>query len=316
MNRRGWTLGLPTTCTLVALLGACGGDASRSGGEGAPGDLAWSTVQDTSTRLYTVSGLDGPEAVRYDSIADVWLVASFGPSGDEGVGDGFVSRVRAADGTVEALRWAVGGEWALEDPRGMAFTGDTLWVVDDAGLHAFDRVSGAQLGFVDMRSHEPGFLNDVAVGGDGALYVTDTGLSRVYRVAGGRSEIAVEGDALGRPNGITWDAGLSLFVLVPWAGGDTLRAWSPDLREVRLGARTPGGRFDGVEIVDGYLIVASQADSALHVVLGGRGAPFLRVPGAPADIGVDTRRGRVAVPYIALDRVDVWALPPRLTRGG
>jgi hypothetical protein len=33
------------------------------------------------------------------------------------------------------------------------------------------------------------------------------------------------------------------------------------------------------------------------------------VPGRPADIGVDTRRGRVAVPYIALNRVDIWALP-------
>jgi hypothetical protein len=35
------------------------------------------------------------------------------------------------------------------------------------------------------------------------------------------------------------------------------------------------------------------------------------VPGRPADIGIDTRRGHVAVPYIALNRVDVWSLRPR-----
>ena len=31
--------------------------------------------------------------------------------------------------------------------------------------------------------------------------------------------------------------------------------------------------------------------------------------GAPADIAVDTKRNRVAVPYISLDRVDIWQLP-------
>lgn len=33
--------------------------------------------------------------------------------------------------------------------------------------------------------------------------------------------------------------------------------------------------------------------------------------GRPADIGLDTASGRIAVPYIALDRVDLWALPDR-----
>ena len=36
-----------------------------------------------------------------------------------------------------------------------------------------------------------------------------------------------------------------------------------------------------------------------------------RLPGIPADIGVDTRRRRVLVPQIAMNRVDVWALPDR-----
>jgi hypothetical protein len=32
------------------------------------------------------------------------------------------------------------------------------------------------------------------------------------------------------------------------------------------------------------------------------------VAGRPADIGIDTRRQRVAVPYVALNRVDIWSL--------
>lgn len=70
-----------------------------------------------------------------------------------------------------------------------------------------------------------------------------------------------------------------------------------------------GGDFDGVGIVDGRVLLASQADSSLRVLSEGGSRIVIRVPGRPADIGVDTRRRRVAVPYIALDRVDVWRLP-------
>jgi hypothetical protein len=55
--------------------------------------------------------------------------------------------------------------------------------------------------------------------------------------------------------------------------------------------------------------VASQADSSLHLFAGGTGRPVVRTAGQPADIGVDTRRNRVAVPYISLDRVDIWDVP-------
>jgi hypothetical protein len=57
------------------------------------------------------------------------------------------------------------------------------------------------------------------------------------------------------------------------------------------------------------LLIASQTDSALHVRDAAGSRPVVRVAGAPADIGIDTRRNRVAVPYIDLDRVDIWQLP-------
>lgn len=33
--------------------------------------------------------------------------------------------------------------------------------------------------------------------------------------------------------------------------------------------------------------------------------------GRPADIGLDASGNRIAVPYIALNRVDIWQLPDR-----
>lgn len=191
----------------------------------------------------------------------------------------------------------------------MDLQGDTLWVADDRGVHAYHRQTGEPLGFVDMTALAPGFINDVAVGGDGALYVTDTGESRVYRISGSEVTVVAEGEALGSPNGITWDGETGRFLLVPWTGGDALRAMDPATGEVTIAARSPGGNFDGAEPWAGGFVVASQADSALHIVVGEVGRPFMKVGGRPADIAIDTRRGRVAIPYIALDRIDVYALP-------
>ena len=68
--------------------------------------------------------------------------------------------------------------------------------------------------------------------------------------------------------------------------------------------------MDGIEVFQGQIIVASQSDRMLHVVSAGQLHPAISVPGDPADIAIDTRRGRVAVPYIDLNRVDIWDWRP------
>ena len=54
------------------------------------------------------------------------------------------------------------------------------------------------------------------------------------------------------------------------------------------------------------VLIASQTDSSLWVVEAAGPRRVVRTRGRPADIGYDARRGLVAVPYIALNRVDVW----------
>lgn len=306
---RGFTGAL--ACSVVALLAwGCG-----SGGEAGDADDAGSaettssTTQDTADRVLAVTGFSGPESVRYDPDQDVHFVSNFNGDGGARDADGFISRV-GPEGEIRDLRFMTGTEEApLHAPRGMFITGDTLWAADVDGVHGFHRGTGEQVRFTDFTSFDPGFLNDVAAGPDGALYVTDTGESRLYRMRGDSVRVAVEDSLLGPPNGITWESEGSRFVLAPWGGTQTIRAWSPvDGSLTELGS-SPGGNFDGVEIVDGRVLLASQADSSLHVLRDGRGRPVIRVAGRPADIGVDTRRRRVAVPYIALDRVDMWRLP-------
>jgi DNA-binding beta-propeller fold protein YncE len=295
-----------TTVLLTTAAGACSGL-----GEAPLDGLDWDVVQDSTHRIASVAGFSGPEAVRYDPDGDVWFVSNFNGSGGDRDANGFISRVSAETGVIEDLRFAVGtAERPLHAPRGMNIVGDTLWVADADGIHGFNRVSGASVAFVDLSSFEPGFLNDVAVGPAGALYVTDTGKSSVYRVVGREASLALSDSLLGNPNGITWDEGRQVMILVPWDAGFRINTWKTGESAQGFGPETTPGRMDGIEPIDGRLLVASQSDSTILLLDGSASRPVIRVSGRPADIGLDTRRRRVAVPYIALDRVDIWQLPP------
>ena len=286
-----------------------GDSAAPAGGVAAGGDTSRAAA---GALVATVSGLTGPEAVRYDPDQDVYFVSNWGAS-DPGAldNDGFISRVRP-DGTIDALRWAAGGAAGvtLHAPRGMAITGDTLWVADADAVRGFNRRTGAAVASVAFPGQTLGFLNDVAAAPDGSLRVTDTGTDRVYRIAGRAATVASREASLGKPNGITCDAANSRFLVVPYGGGQEVRALAPGGGPLTTVATAGGAQIDGVEVLaDGRLLLATQSDSSLHLITAGRDSAIVRTPGKPADIGVDTRRNRVAVPYIALNRVEIYQLP-------
>lgn len=267
---------------------------------------------DTAALVVSITGLSGPEGVRYDPDQDVYFVSNFNgsPVGDA---NGFVSRVNAEDGRIDSLRFMVGTARApLHGPRGMFIVGDTLWVVDAVGVHGFLRRDGTHVAFVDLAPLRPGFPNDIAQGPDGALFVTDTDSGRVYRISGGRAEVAGSGRAFGQPNGITWSAARQAFVLAPWGGDRTVRYWAPGSSAPQDSTILPGGgNFDGIETVGADLLIAGQADSSIRVVADSERTPVIRTAGRPADIGIDTRRQRIAIPFVSLNRVDVYTLPAR-----
>ena len=265
----------------------------------------------TAGPLAVIDGLSGPEAVHYDADQDVYFVSNF--NGDAaGDANGFISRI-GPEGTVETLKFMVGThDHPLHGPRGMRIVGDMLWVADAGGLHGFDRNSGEHLDFIDFSEHAPGFLNDVEADDAGVLYLTDTGDARLFKVDNGEISV-LAGEALeSPPNGIVWYSGADAFVLAPWGGGLDLKAWRPaEGALIEIGRLSEGGNIDGLEEYDGRLIVASQADQAIWSWRDGEAVKLFDTPGRPADIGIDSRRGRIAVPYIALDRVEIWALPER-----
>ncbi len=294
----------------AAVLAAC---STSKSDDATPDNLARAPQPDSARPIASPGGFTEPEAVRYDPDQDVYFVSNWG-KGDTDAKDnnGFISRM-TPDGTVERLQFIAGGAGGatLHSPRGMTIVGDTLWVVDADAVRAFDRRTGAPLATADFSAFRLGFLNDIAAGPD-ALYVTDTGTDHIYRIAGGRVTVALQDSALGNPNGITWDAGGRRFIVVPYGGESVIRAWTAGSRTLSEIGRSGGTKFDGVEILSGdRVLVASQGDSSLHLFTGGTGRPIIRTGGAPADIAVDTKRNRVAVPFVDRNLVEIWQLPPQ-----
>lgn len=295
-----------TGAIAAAFLAACATPKS----DDAKPDSVVGAQPDSARLLASPSGFTGPEAVRYDPDQDVYFVTNWG-TGDPAAKDnnGAISRL-TPDGAVERLRFIAGGTGGatLHSPRGMTIVGDTLWVVDADAVRAFNRRTGAPLATANFSAYKLGFLNDIAAGPD-ALYVTDTGTDHIYRIAGGRVTVALQDSAIGNPNGITWDGARSRFIVVPWEDS-VIKAWTPGSKTLSAIGKDGATKFDGVEILSGdRLLVSSQSDSSLHLFTGGVGRAIIRTGGAPADIAVDTRRNRVAVPFVDRNLVEIWQLP-------
>lgn len=295
--------------------GATGGARSRAAGS--TDGAAAAKV----TAVGATEGLQGPESVRYDPGIDAFFVSSINGHPARKDNNGWIGIV-SADRMGRAEVFIAGGDDGvfLHAPKGMAIQGDTLWVADIDILRGFNKNDGEFVAAVGFWSKNVAMLNDVALGSDGALYITDTGFtfdesgqmkpaaggSRVYRLAGRTITEEVRGDMLAGANGIAFDAANTRFVLAP-LNGKEVQSWRPGALPEPL-ASGPG-MYDGVEIVNGRIYVTSWADSAVHVVEGGRMRKLITNLPSPADIGYDTKRGVLAVPRLNDGRVDYFKVP-------
>jgi sugar lactone lactonase YvrE len=264
----------------------------------------------------TLDSLEAPEAARFDSELGVYFVSNINGSPLGKDGNGYISRV-TRDGKVDSLKFIAGGRGGakLDAPKGIAIQGDTLWVADIDAARAFDKRSGKPIATVSLVGKAK-FLNDAAVGPDGAIYFTDTGIAddgkggmghpgpdRVFRLEGRKATVALEFKDKPGPNGITWDSAGSKFVIVSFQGTPIYR-WAPGDSVPTVVTEGPG-MMDGIEALgDGRFVVSTWTDSSLFVLDGDKITKLVGGLPAAADIALDRERGRIAVPLLTENRVD------------
>ncbi len=261
-----------------------------------------------------------PESILYDADADVYLVSNINGNFFGLDGKGFISRVKP-DGTIEAIKWIDGEKdgVTLGAPKGMAVVGDTLYVADVTVVRKFDRKTGAPKG--DIAVPGAAFLNDLTTASDGTLYVSDTGLKEengdlapsgtdaIYTIdAEDQVKALIKGPELGQPNGLLAVEGG--VMVINWAKGEmfTVKADGTKIDFAKL-SKT---QLDGVvqDAKGNYLVSSWEGKCIFSVSSDGKTetCAFEKVD-APADLGFDTKRGRLLTPLfnekqLRVDQVD------------
>lgn len=264
------------------------------------------------------AGFNTPESVYYDAKNDLYLVSNINGSPSATDNNGYISRA-APDGSKVEAKWIEAGKNGvkLDAPKGSVIVNGTLYVADITRLRTFDADGGKPKGDIAL----PGctFANDVTAGPDGKVYVSDSGIKfddkgnpaptksdAVYVVDKGKAKTYAKGDDLGHPNGLVW-SGDRLWVVTFGTG----EIYSLDKAGKKGDAqKLPKGALDGVVVLaDGSYLVSSWEASGVY--RGKPGGDWNLVLGdlkAPADIGYDSKRGRVLVPLFMDSAVEAYAL--------
>ena len=155
---------------------------------------------ETPKLVWEAKGLAQPESVIYDPVTDVLFVSNINGAVMQKDGDGFISRIKP-DGTILERNWVKG----LNSPTGLGLSDRTLYVADVDTLVELNAASGS----VEKRHKASGaiFLNDVAVAGDGTVYVSDTPMNTIWRLKDGVFEPWLTDDSLNGPNGLLVQGG-------------------------------------------------------------------------------------------------------------
>ena len=250
------------------------------------------------------SGLNTPECAIHDEKADIYIVSNINgnPHGKDKAG--FISRV-APSGKILELKWIDGSAEGitLNAPKGLAIVGDTLYAADVNAVRKFHRVTGKPIGVIELKGSS--FLNDLASGPDGKVYVSDSGFGgvkdaprtdAVYEISPDDSvKTLSKGEEVPNPNGLLVTAG-GLLVCT-WNSGELLWARAREGRE-RLVAKLPKNQLDGIVVdKDGSLLITSWAGECVYRHSDKGTTVAVEGLKEPADPGWDAKRGRLLIPH-------------------
>jgi sugar lactone lactonase YvrE len=258
-------------------------------------------------------GLANPESALWDPACGCFYVSNVAGGAMDVDGNGYISKM-APDGTLSTPQWVTG----LNAPKGLAVSAGKLYVSDIGELVEIATDSGAIVARYPAAGAK--FLNDVAVGPDGSVYVSDMLVDTIYRLREGTLTAFATGPALEFPNGLYAEP--ERLLLASWGviDGEGFATSKPGrLKSIDYATGTvtdisplPVGNLDGIE-PDGHggYLVTDWVAGKLFRMAPGRGHELLLTlkPGS-ADLGVDVKTGLVVIPMMQDNAIEAFRIVP------
>jgi sugar lactone lactonase YvrE len=236
--------------------------------------------------LWEVKGLEQPESVVPDPATGVLYVSNISGAVMQKDGKGFISKLRA-DGTIITREWVKG----LNAPTGLALYERTLYAADVDELVEINVASGE----IVKRYPAKGaiVLNDVAVGEDGVVYVSDTPMNTIWRLKDGTFEPWFANDALNGPNALLVQGGkliVASFGKLPSEGqkqelGGLLAVDIDKQSPSKVGDTEKIGNLDGLQVLQPnvYLVTDWDAGGLYRVPPKGKVERLIKLGKGSAD---------------------------------
>lgn len=255
--------------TLALAFGSCGGAPEPTLPDPAvPPPAATASAQPPAvTAGWVVQDMRTPESVYLDEGSGYLYVSQINGTPTDRDGNGRISKL-GLDGTVVSADWFTG----LNAPKGLRSFGGTLWVADLDEVIGIDIASAKENARVKVEGAK--FLNDVAVGADGTVYVSDTMTSKIHAIKDGQATVFAEGEELEYPNGLFVEG--ERLIVGGWGKPEADfstkvpgRLYMLDLKtkQKTLITKQPLGNIDGVEqeARGGYLVTDYMAGTVIQV---------------------------------------------------
>jgi len=218
--------------------------------------------------VFEVKGLEQPESVVQDPATGALYVSNIVGAVMQKDGNGYIAKLKP-DGAIATKSWVKG----LNTPTGLALHDRTLYVADVDELIEINVASGE----IAKRYPAKGaiFLNDVAVGEDGTVYVSDTPMNTIWRLKDGTFEPWFANDVLNGPNGLLVQDGkliVASFGKLPGEGqkqelGGLLAVDIEKQAVSTVGNNDKLGNLDGLQALQpGIYLVTDWAAGGLYRV--------------------------------------------------
>ena len=263
------------TFMLALALASCGGapEPTQPAQPAPPPAAAPAPAQPPAIKAgWVVQDMRTPESAYLDEASGYLFVSQIDGQPNEKDGKGRISKV-GLDGSVVTADWFT----AVNAPKGLRSFAGTLWVADLDEVIGIDIVSGKENARVKIDGAI--FLNDVAVGADGTVYVSDMMANKIYAVKEAKATVFAEGEQLEYPNGLFAEG--ERLVVGGWGSKPAAdfttkvpgRLYALDLKtkQKTLITKQPLANIDGVEqeARGGYLVTDYLAGKLIQVSQSG-----------------------------------------------